>query len=343
MAYTNSLLFTGRSEGFIAMSQNAPLESNPETGASFTTCANCHSPMPSELRFCRNCGYRLGEGSAEYTQTVRFQDGTYLPPVANRANGFAGSCGQMASVGSGAIRRRKRFGGMSWIFLAVIMFFVIGGVASHFAPPFHRGGGSFGISAPPRSYFGVDGFENTDGGVTFGDAEPPGGPADKAGLIGGDVITAFDGQKITSDGQMMDLLGKMPIGKTVDVVFIRDGETKTTKLQTISKGEFDQLAGAFRRRPEGQGKLGIDDQELVEVPGTKLHGVKLGKVDPSMSAALAGIKDGDIVIEFAGTPIRTVDELTSRIHRAVPFSSIDVVVVRGDERLTIPVKIGGRR
>src|ERR1700730_6316026 len=174
MAYTNSLLFTGRSEGFIAMSQNAPLESNPETGASFTTCANCHSPMPSELRFCRNCGYRLGEGSAEYTQTVRFQDGTYLPPVANRANGFAGSCGQMASVGSGAIRRRKRFGGMSWIFLAVIMFFVIGGVASHFAPPFHRGGGSFGISAPPRSYFGVDGFENTDGGVTFGDAEPPG-------------------------------------------------------------------------------------------------------------------------------------------------------------------------
>ena len=250
----------------------------------------------------------------------------------------------MATVAAGAFRlRRKRFGGgMCWIFLAVIMFFVVGGFASHFAPRFPRVGGSFGTSTPPRSYFGVDGFENTDGGVTFGDVEPFGGPADKAGLVGGDVITTFDGQKITDDDQMMDLLGKMPIGKTVDVVFIRDGEIKTTRLTTISKGEFDQLVGTFRRRPEGQGKLGIDDQQLVEVPGTKLHGVRLGSVDPSMSAALAGLQAGDIVVEFDRVPIRTEEELTARIHRAVPYSTIPVAVMRGNERLEIPVKMGRR-
>jgi S1-C subfamily serine protease len=97
----------------------------------------------------------------------------------------------------------------------------------------------------------------------------------------------------------------------------------------------------FRRRPEGQGKLGIDDQDVVEVPGTKIHGVKI-KVDPSMSAALAGLQNGDIVIEFDKVPIRTEEEFTARIHRAVPYSTVPVVVMRGNQRLEIPVKMGRR-
>src|SRR3977135_4315904 len=57
------------------MSQNAPLPLKAEPASSFTACKNCHSPMPRELRFCRNCGFRLGEGPAEYTETVRFPSG----------------------------------------------------------------------------------------------------------------------------------------------------------------------------------------------------------------------------------------------------------------------------
>src|ERR1700730_5686604 len=129
-----------------AMSQNAPLPTNSESGAGFVPCNNCHLSMPSELRFCRNCGYRLGEGSSEYTETVRFQDATYVAPVGNAANVFGGRSAQMASAAAGRISRRKmRFGGMSWIFVAVLAFFLMGGAASHFAPQFHRPGGSFGI------------------------------------------------------------------------------------------------------------------------------------------------------------------------------------------------------
>jgi len=57
-------------------------------------------------------------------------------------------------------------------------------------------------------------------------------------------------------------------------------------------------------------------------------------------ADMAGIKDGDIVIEFDGVPIRTEDELEMRVRRAVPYSTIKVVVMRGEEKVEIPVKIG---
>lgn len=318
----------------MAMPQDAPLQSNPESAVKFTACGNCHAPMPSQLRFCRNCGYRLGEGPAEYTETALFPNARPMPP-------FAGSAGQLAPAGDRSLKRRKKgLGGISWIFIAVILFFVLGGAASYLAPPFRRAGAGFGVG-PPKPFFGVSGFRNTEGGVTFEAVDPPGGPADKAGLIGGDVIVAFAGQTITNSDQMSELLSKQPIGKTSDLVFIRDGDTKTTKITTISKGDFDQLANAFRRRPEGQGKLGINDYDSVEVPGTKIHGVQI-TVDDNMAAALAGLVNGDIIIEFDKVPIRTRGELEARIHRGVPYSIVPVVIMRGNNRLEIPVKLGRR-
>ncbi|MDQ2856677.1 MAG: PDZ domain-containing protein, partial [Acidobacteriota bacterium] len=172
--------------------------------------------------------------------------------------------------------------------------------------------------------------------------EAPGSPADKAGLVGGDIITTFDGQSVTDRGEIMDLLGKTPIGKTVDIVYIRDGEMKATKLTTISKGDLDQLDKAFAARPQGRGRLGIDDQETVEIPGTKLHGVQLGEVTPSLPGDMAGLKSGDIVIESDKIPIRTASELNYRIQVAIPYETILIKVMRGSETLPISVRMGRR-
>jgi S1-C subfamily serine protease len=55
---------------------------------------------------------------------------------------------------------------------------------------------------------------------------------------------------------------------------------------------------------------------------------------------MAGIKERDIVVEWDGVPIRTPEELLSRVRRAIPYSTVKVVVYRGEERLEIPVKMG---
>ena len=315
--------------------------------AATTTCGNCHSPMPRELRFCRNCGFRLGEGSAEYTETVRFQN---APPGTLPGNsspnsgpyGFAG--GPMAVSPGGQIRKRsRRMSGMTWMFLGLLIFFIAGGVFSSIIKQIlSRRSRANRASMAPRSYAGVDSFDTTDGGVTFATVEPPGSPADKAGLVGGDIITTVDGQPVHSDDEMMAVLGRTPIGKTIDVVYLRDGETKNTKLTTISKAELDHLSREFRDRPEGVGRFGYDNDnsERVEIPGTKMFGVRLDDISASLPADMAGIREGDIVIEFDKIPIRTPEELTSRVRRAIPYSTIDVVVMRGAERMTIPVKMG---
>jgi S1-C subfamily serine protease len=309
-----------------------------------TTCGNCHSPMPRELRFCRNCGFRLGEGSAEYTETVRFQN---APPGTLPGNGAAGFHPDYAgpmSVASGRNigKRRRRMSGMTWIFICLLIFFVGGGMFSAIIKPIRDNVHVQFPQMPSRSYAGVDSFQTTDGGVTFGTVEAPGSPADKAGLVGGDIITAVDGQPVHSDDELASILRHTPIGNTLDIVYLRDGESRNTKLTTISKAELDSLNRDFRDRPEGIGRFGYNDDnsERVEIPGTKMFGVKLNELNESLPAIMAGIKQGDIVIEFDKIPIRTPEELRSRVRRALPYVPVDVVVMRGPDRITIPVKMG---
>src|SRR5205823_2430262 len=129
-------------------------------------------------------------------------------------------------------------------------------------------------------YIGVDGFKDTDHGVTFEAVNAPGGPADQAGLVGGDVILKFDGQPIQNEDQIDELMLRTPVGKTVEVEYLRDGEKKTTKLTTISQQDYNRLTKEFERRPEGRAQFGYDDgdAEQVLVPGTNIYGVKLGSI-----------------------------------------------------------------
>ena len=294
--------------------------------------------MPSELRFCRNCGFRLGEGVAEFNETIRF-DGSNVPAA-------------FATAIPPARRKRRRMSGMAWVFVALLVFFVGAAAFTAVIAPRHainvRSGGFTPAIVKPRSYLGVDGFDTADNnaGVTFNSVQTPDSPADKAGLVGGDIITKFDGHDVRDEDHMMELMVETPIGKTVDIEFLRDGEKKTAKLTTISGDENSRLGALFRNRPEGRGQFGFDDgdTEEVEIPGTKLRGLRLDNILQSRPADLAGIKRGDIVIQFGDTPIRTKDEFLMRIRRAIPYTTVDVVIMRGEddkfEKIEIPVKMG---
>lgn len=296
--------------------------------ANQTICSNCHSAMPSDLRFCRNCGFRLTTDLGGYT-------GTSYPAV------MPGAAVEVVP------KKKRRLSGMSWIFIGLLVFFVCAAAFTALVSPIRKGSDA-GIAIPVvKSYIGVDEFDNSDQGVIFNSVSTPGGPADKAGLVGGDVILTFDGQSIHDDDQMNDLMSRTPIGKTVDVEYSRDGEKKTTKLTTISLDEHRRLSREFERRPEGRAQFGYEDgdAERVKVPGTNLYGVKLGQILRSRPADLAGVKEGDIVVEFEGVPIRTTDEFLMRVRRALPYSTVKLVIMRGAEgqpleKLVIQVKMG---
>jgi S1-C subfamily serine protease len=57
-----------------------------------------------------------------------------------------------------------------------------------------------------------------------------GGPADKAGLRGGDVIVELGGQKIANIYDYTYALDVLKVGEPATVVFMRGGERQQTEL-----------------------------------------------------------------------------------------------------------------
>ena len=124
--------------------------------------------MPRDLRFCRNCGYRLGEGPAEYTETVRFENGR---PV-NLADHSARSAQQpltttyglssapmIPGAGRQMAKRAKKMSGMAWMFIGLLIFFIAAAAFTAVVTPIRRAIPAVSAPpAPPRAFFGVNDF-----------------------------------------------------------------------------------------------------------------------------------------------------------------------------------------
>ena len=66
--------------------------------------------------------------------------------------------------------------------------------------------------------------------VNDGDPVTPGGPADKAGLEPGDVITEFDGLKVDSSPTLIASIWAHKPGERVKLTYERDGAEKSTEI-----------------------------------------------------------------------------------------------------------------
>ncbi|MEZ6082692.1 MAG: trypsin-like peptidase domain-containing protein, partial [Phycisphaerae bacterium] len=106
-------------------------------------------------------------------------------------------------------------------------------------------------------------------------------PAARAGLKVGDVITEFDGQPVLDSDHLIRLVGETPIGRDIDVVYIRNRQQLAAKVQLAERVET-----VLARR-----SYGVPNEEY-EMPKIEWRGAML--VEPTRSFIEAkGISPGD--------------------------------------------------
>jgi S1-C subfamily serine protease len=74
-----------------------------------------------------------------------------------------------------------------------------------------------------------------------------------------------------------------------------------------------------------------------DVPGLRLTGVRAGSPADS-----AGLKAGDVVVELAGQPVTDLETYSKALYAQRPGDEVDIVVIRGGERLKVRVRLGRR-
>jgi len=142
------------------------------------------------------------------------------------------------------------------------------------------------------------------------------GPAAKAGVEAGDVITAANGQSVKDARELARIIGGFAPGSTVKLDVLHKGQSKVVSL-TLGQLPNAQQAGADIET-DGKGSTrGIDVPHLglTLAPASK-EGVVITKVEPNSAAAERGLKKGDVILEVAGKGVTKPGDVGDALEAA---------------------------
>jgi serine protease Do len=152
-------------------------------------------------------------------------------------------------------------------------------------------------------------------------AEPQSdGPAAKAGIKAGDVVTAVNGTPVKDARDLAKQIGSMAPGSTAKLTVWRNGEEKTFSM---ALGELPNQREARAMTPESSGREGTDVPRLGltvvpagQVAGSGSDGVVVTQVDPNGLASEQGVKTGDVILEVGGKKVANPSDVRSALKDA---------------------------
>jgi serine protease Do len=170
------------------------------------------------------------------------------------------------------------------------------------------------------------------------------GPAAKAGLKQGDIITEYDGSPVKDSTDLPRLVARTAIGKSVSVTVRRgdDDETFSVTVGELEDGEQAEAGGASTEQ------LGLSVQTLTAEIAENLgldrgvRGVVVTEVEPEGPAAEAGLRRGDVIAEVNRRPVHSAAQYEKAVGTSGKGKSVLFLVRRGDNTIFLAVRPSDR-
>jgi len=153
-----------------------------------------------------------------------------------------------------------------------------------------------------------------DHGVVVESVEP-GGPAEKAGLRRGDVVTEVAGTSIRTGDDLVSKVAALPVGQPAAVRYLRD--KKAQEATVVIEDRYKVFAEQFGEEPsedsspEASSSLGMTLEELTPAQATQYglerdeNGLIVTDVEPGSFADELGILPRDVILELNQQPVRS--------------------------------------
>ncbi len=132
-----------------------------------------------------------------------------------------------------------------------------------------------------------------------------GTPAEKAGILPGDIIVAVDGNETTSAAQLRSQIGVKKIGDKINVTVIREGKQKKINVKVGEPVAGPASANFIHPLLEG---ASLEDNPDGE-------GVRVANLSPQSPLAYAGIRPGDVIYSVNRQRVTDVDALKKIIAK----------------------------
>ncbi len=174
----------------------------------------------------------------------------------------------------------------------------------------------------------------------------PNSPAQKAGFETGDVILSFNGIEVPNSSALPPIVGRTPVGAEAEVKVRRGDETRTiiVEIERLPEDISAQRGGPQREAPERtepQSLLGMVLEPLDAERAAELD-VDGGLVVRDVTdnpARSAGVRSGDVIVQFGGHAVDSVETLEKRIEEVGERRTVPVLVYRGGNPTYIALRV----
>lgn len=179
------------------------------------------------------------------------------------------------------------------------------------------------------------------GGVVVTDIYPD-GPADRAGLKTGDIITGFDGRAVDDPQSLLYRIAIRPVGETADLEVIRSGTTLqlSIELQVAPETPPRNITDVAGRNPLTGARIANLSPALAGELGFDAFAYQKGVIILAVArfspAQQSRVRPGDVVLDVNGSPVGSVEDLIRLLDASQQWQ---ITLRRGDKKLTIAARL----
>ena len=160
------------------------------------------------------------------------------------------------------------------------------------------------------------------------------GPAGKAGVLEGDIITKFNGKTVDLSADLPHLVGRARAGSNATLTVVRAGKTRRIKVRIGELADRgSQQIGALVPQTTEPSRLGLVVEDLVEEERARL-GIEAGVrvVSSEGAAADASIAAGDVITMLDNKSVDTVAKFDQIADGLAAGKPVPVLTLRNGSK-----------